>query len=83
MKVVRRGADAIPVFVFTHSDFPDKKLYSANRYIHVTQEGTEESLFVLAWYPVPASGSGGIVALEVDKKYCTDGAEVNDAPNLI
>ena len=24
LKVVRRGADAIPVFVFTHDYFPDK-----------------------------------------------------------
>ena len=23
VKVVRQGADAIPVFVFTHADFPD------------------------------------------------------------
>ena len=32
-KVVWRGADAILVFVFTHFDFPDKKIYAAKRYI--------------------------------------------------
>ena len=43
-KVVRRGADAILVFVFTHFDFPNKKFYAAMRYIHVTQEGEEDCL---------------------------------------
>ena len=38
-KVVQRGANAIMVFVFTHLDFPDQKLYAANRYIHVNEEG--------------------------------------------
>ena len=47
-KVVRRGADEILAFVFTHFDFPDKQFYAAKRYIHVTQEGEEDSLFVLA-----------------------------------
>ena len=36
MKVVRQGANAIPVFVFTYPDFLDKTLYSAKRYINVT-----------------------------------------------
>ena len=40
VKVVRRGADAIPVFVFTHADFPDKQFYDTKQYIHVNQEGT-------------------------------------------
>ena len=39
VKVVRRGVDAILVFVFTYFDFPDEKFYAAKRYIHVTQEG--------------------------------------------
>ena len=46
-KVVRRGAHAILVFVFTHFDFPNEQFYAAKRYIHVTQEGEEDSLFVL------------------------------------
>ena len=45
-KVVWRGADAILVFVFTHFYFPDEQFYAANRYIHVTQEGEEDCLFV-------------------------------------
>ena len=45
-KVVRRGANAILVFVFTHFEFTDKQFYAANRYIHVTQEGEEDGLLV-------------------------------------
>ena len=41
-KVVRRGADAILFFVFTHFE----QYYAAKRYIHVTQEVEEDSLFV-------------------------------------
>ena len=40
VKVLRRGADLIPVFVFTHANFSDKKIYAAKQYIHVTQEST-------------------------------------------
>ena len=29
VQVVWRGADEIPVFVFTHANFPDKKFYAA------------------------------------------------------
>ena len=47
-KVVRRGANAILVFFFTHFDCPDEKLHAAKRYIHMTQEGEEDILFVLA-----------------------------------
>ena len=36
-KVVRRGANAILVFVFIHFGFTDKQFYAAKRYIHVTQ----------------------------------------------
>ena len=57
-KVMRRGANAILVFVFTHSDFPDQKLYTAKLYIHVTEEGEENSLFVLAEAVVPCSLKG-------------------------
>ena len=39
IKVVRRGANAILVFVFTHFDFPDQQFYAAKRYINVTEEG--------------------------------------------
>ena len=53
-KVVRRGADEILFFVFTHFDFPDEQFYAANRYIHVTQEGEEDSLFVSAEAVIPA-----------------------------
>ena len=30
-EVVRRGADEILVFVFTHFDFPDEQFYAAKR----------------------------------------------------
>ena len=44
MKVVRRGAAAVPVFshilILTNGEF-----YAAKRYIHVVQEGDEYYLF--------------------------------------
>ena len=83
MKVVRRGADVIPVFVFTHDSFPDKLFYSTKRYIHVTQEVTEESLFVLAETPAPDTDAGDIGALAVDRNNHTDGAEAKKPPNLL
>ena len=59
-KVVRQGANAILFFVFTHSDFTDQKIYAAKRYIHVAEEGEEDSLFVLAEAVFPAVRAGGI-----------------------
>ena len=82
VKIVQRGADAIPFFVFTHANFPDQKIYATKLYIHVTQ-GTEDSLFFLAEVPIPATGAGGIDALAVGGNNRTDGAEANDAPNLL
>ena len=49
----------------------------------MTQEGTEDSLFVLDNYPVPAAGAGGIGDLVVYRNHRADGAEANDAPNLL
>ena len=82
-KVVRRGADAILVFVFTHFDFPDKKIYAAKRYIHVTQDDEEDSLFVLAEDVIPAVSAGAIDPLTFDQTNCADGAEANNAPTLL
>ena len=65
-KVVPRGANAILVFVFTHFDFPYQQFYVAKRYIHVTEEGEEDSLFVLAEAVIPTISSGAIGPLEVD-----------------
>ena len=42
VKVVRRGAAAVPVFFFFHPDFDDGEFYAAKRYIHVVQGGSEE-----------------------------------------
>ena len=77
---MRRGADAILVFVFTHFDFPDKQLYSAKRYIHVTQEGEEGSLFVLSEAAIADVSAGSIFPLVFDQTSCADGAEANYAP---
>ena len=82
-KVVRQGADAILVFVFTHFDFPKEQFYSAKRYIHATQEGEEDSLFVLAEAFIPAVSSGTIDPLKFDQTNCADGEEANDAPILL
>ena len=49
----------------------------------MTQNGTEYSLFVLAEDPVPSAGDGGIGALTVGGNNCTNGAESNNAPNLL
>ena len=48
VKFMRRGADAIPFFFFTHANFSYQQFYATNRYIHVTEEGKEDSLFFLA-----------------------------------
>ena len=58
-KAVRRGANEILVFVFTHFDFTDQQFYVANRYIHVIKEGEEDSIFVLAEAFIPAASKGG------------------------
>ena len=78
VKVVRRDANTIMVFVFTNSDFPDQKFYAAKQYIHVTEEGEEDSRFVLAEAVVPAASDGGIGPLAVGGNNLTDGAEAND-----
>ena len=83
VKVMRRGSDAIPVFVFTHANFPDKKIYAAKPYIHVTQEGTDDRLIFLANNPIRAAGAGGIGALIVDRNNRNYSAEANDASNLL
>ena len=82
-KVVRRGDNAILVFVFTHFDFPDEQFYAAKRYIHVTQEGEEDSLFVLAEAVIPSVSAGAIGPLTFDQTNRADGAEANDAPTLL
>ena len=82
-KVVRRGADAILVFVFTHFDFPDEKIYAAKRYIHMTQEGEEGSLFFLAEACIPYVSVGAIGPLTFDQTNHADVAEANDSPTLL
>ena len=82
-KVVQRGTDAIMVFVFTHLDFPDEQFYATKRYIHVTQEGEEDSLFVLVEAAIPAVSAGAIGPLTFDQTNRADSAEANDAPILL
>ena len=82
-KVVRRGANAILVFVFTHFDFPDQQLYAAKRYIHVTKEVEEDRLFFLAEAVIPSTSAVGIGPLAVDGNNRADGAEANNAPILL
>ena len=82
-KAVRRGADAIMFYVFTHSDFPDKQFYTAKRYIHVTQEGEDDSLFVLAESIIPAVSAVAIGPLAFDQTNRADDAEANYAPTLL
>ena len=82
-KVVQRGANAMLVFVFTHFDLPNKKLYAAKTYIHVTQEGEEDSLFVLAEAVIPDVSAGAIGPLKFDQTNRVDGAESNNTPILL
>ena len=49
----------------------------------MTQEVTEDRLFVLAEDPIPTAGAKGIGALSVGGNNCTDVAEANDTPNLL
>ena len=82
-KVVQWEANAILIFVFTHSDFPDQQFYAAKRYIHVIKEGEEDSLFVLAEAVVHAASAGGIGTVSVDGNNRTNCAEANNALILI
>ena len=82
-KFVRRGANEILVFVFTHFDFTDEQFYASKRYIHVTKESEEDSLFVLAESVIPAVSAGAIGTLTFDQTNRADGAEANDAPILL
>ena len=81
--ILRQGANAILVFVFIHLVFSDKQFYAAKRYIHVTQEGEEDSLFVLAEAIIPTVSAGSIVPLTFDQTNRDDGAEAKDAPILL
>ena len=71
------------VFVFTHFYFPDEQFYATKRYIHVTQEGEEDSLFVLVESVIPAVSAGAIGPLTFDQTNRADGAEANYAPILL
>ena len=82
-KVVRQGANAILVFVFTHFDFPGQQLYAAKQYIHVTKEVEEDSLFFLAKAVIPAARAAVIGSLTVDGNNRVDSAEEKDAQILL
>ena len=49
----------------------------------MTQEGTEDGLFLLEVSPTPAAGYGGICVLSVGINDSTDGTEAKDVPNLL
>ena len=80
---MRQGADAIPGFLFTYANLSDQQFYAAKRYIHVTQEVTEDIFFVLKEAPVPTDWAGGISALAVFGNNRTYGGEGNNALNLL
>ena len=82
-KVVRWGANAILVFVFTHFYFPNKQFHAAKRYINVTKEGEEDSLFVLVESVIPTVSAVSINPLTFDQTNRADGAEANNAPILL
>ena len=67
-KVVRRGANVILVFVFTHSDFSDQKFYVAKQYIHMIKEVEDDIIFVLSDTVVPAAWAGVIGPMSFDGK---------------
>ena len=78
---MRQGANEILVFVFTHFDFPNKTFYASKRYIHVTQEGEEDSL--LAEDVIPTVRARSIDSLEFYQTNRADGEEANDALVLL
>ena len=83
VKVLWRGANAILVFFSPISIFPNQQLYAAKRFIYVTEEGEEDSLFFLAEAVIPAISAGALGLLAVDENNHADGAEANDAPILL
>ena len=70
-------------FFFTHFNFPNQQFYAAKRYIHVTEEGEEDSLFVLSGAVTPSVSAGVIGPLAVKENNRADGTEVNAAPILL
>ena len=65
------------------SIFPNQKFYAAKRYIHVTEEVEEDSLFVLSEAVIPAVSAGTIGPLPVDENNLSDGSETNNDPILL
>ena len=49
----------------------------------MTQEGEEDSLFVLAESVIPTDSAGAIGPLTFDQTNCAHGAEANNAPTLL
>ena len=47
MKLFRHGAEPVKVFTFRHKHIPNKVLYAAKIYLHVTVEGPPEYFFRL------------------------------------
>ena len=82
-KVVRQGANAILVFFFTHFDFPNEKFYAAKRYIRVTQEVEEDSLFFLEEAVIPYVSARDIGLLKFDQTNRADGAEAKNAQIIL
>ena len=71
-RFMRKSCGKVPIqFWFLSSPIPilpNQQFYVANRYIHVTEEGEEESLFVLADDVFPDDRAGGIGPLAVGGK---------------
>ena len=67
-----------PIFIS-----PNQQFYAAKRYIHVTEEGEGDSLFVYSEAVISTASAGGIGPLAVDEKKFADGVEANDTPILL
>ena len=65
------------------SIFSDQQFYAAKRYIHVTEEVEEDTLFVLLGVVIPAASAGGIGPLAVYGNSRADATEAKDAPILL
>ena len=78
-QVARQNISSIPVHIFCHTNFLDNQFYDAKIYLHVIQEGPEDTLFV-----VTVSGATGGAGLgPTFNQECVNGIKANDGPHLL
>ena len=77
--VAIRNTAAIPVYILWNPDLPDQNFYAVKRYVHASQEVTEDTFFVAAF---SGTTSGGASPGPAVKQEHVSGIRANDGLNL-